>query len=337
VTHVSFPHGSPALRCDGCGTELPRDAVVCPACHALVHAATLKSLAADAELMAREGKLTEAREHWEQALELLPAGTRQHEVITARVADLSQRIAESAVVKPKIDPTHSWWKRGAGVGIAVGLLLIGKGKFILLGLAKAKTLFSMVAFFGVYWTTFGWPLALGLVLSIYIHEMGHVAELKRLGIEAGAPLFIPGIGALVLLKKHIDDPVTDARVGLAGPIWGLAAGVLAYAVYLLTDAPIWQAIAQLTGFINLFNLIPIWQLDGSRGFHALSAMQRWIAVVVIAAAFALTGQKLLILLGGVAVFRCLRPSSAAGQGHLRTLATYSALVVSLSLMARAVG
>ena len=60
----------------------------------------------------------------------------------------------------------------------------------------------MFAFFGVYWSIYGWPLALGLVVSIYIHEMGHVAMLRRLGIAAGAPLFIPGMGAVVMLKQH---------------------------------------------------------------------------------------------------------------------------------------
>src|SRR6185295_15634917 len=108
----------------------------------------------------------------------------------------------------------------------------------------------MFAFFGVYWSMHGWPLALGLVLSIYIHEMGHVAMLRHLGIDASAPLFIPGVGALVMLKQHITDPLTDAKIGLAGPVWGLGAGLAAGAVYLVTGASIWLAIAQLTGFIN---------------------------------------------------------------------------------------
>src|SRR5688500_18095770 len=161
----------------------------------------------------------------------------------------------------------------------------------------------MFAFFGLYWTAFGWALAAGLVVSIYIHEMGHVAELKRLGIAAGAPLFIPGLGALIMIKQRITDPSIDAKVGLAGPVWGLGAGLVAFAVYLVTDIQIWGAIAALTGFINLFNLTPVWQLDGSRGFHALAQWQRLVVVAAIAGAYFLTGQKLLLIVGAVAVWR----------------------------------
>ena len=107
---------------------------------------------------------------------------------------------------------------------------LGKLKFLLLGLTKASTFVSMFAFFGVYWSIYGWPLALGLVLSIYIHEMGHVAMLRRLGIAAGAPMFIPGVGALVMLKQHVADPLTDAKIGLAGPVWGLGAALAAFGV-----------------------------------------------------------------------------------------------------------
>ena len=126
------------------------------------------------------------------------------------------------------------------------LILGSKLKFLLLGLTKASTFVSMFAFFGVYWSVYGWPLALGLVVTIYIHEMGHVAMLRRLGIDSSAPLFIPGMGALVMLRQHITDPVVDAKIGLAGPVWGLGAALAALGAYFATDAGIWLAIAHLT-------------------------------------------------------------------------------------------
>ncbi|HEU4994532.1 MAG TPA: site-2 protease family protein [Gemmatimonadaceae bacterium] len=221
-----------------------------------------------------------------------------------------------------------WYKRGGAALIAVALLLVGKLKFLILGLTKASTFFSMFAFFGVYWRLYGWPLALGLVLSIYIHEMGHVAMLKRLGIDAGAPLFIPGVGALVLLKQRITDPSVDAKVGLAGPVWGLGAGLAAYAVYLYTRIPVWGAIAALTGFINMFNLIPVWQLDGSRGFHALAGWQRVGVVFAIAAAFYLTNQKMLLVIGAVAAFRAFQRTDT--KGDMSAFATFAVLVFALA-------
>src|SRR5204862_1138574 len=138
--------------------------------------------------------------------------SEQHRAIRTHVTTLNASIAKSASPTPKkVAPDAPAWRRGLAAAGALIVLALGKLKFLLLGLTKASTFFSMFAFFGVYWTAFGWPLALGLVVSIYIHEMGHVAELRRLGIEAGAPLFIPGLGALVRLKQHVSAPVTDAR------------------------------------------------------------------------------------------------------------------------------
>jgi Zn-dependent protease len=159
--------------------------------------------------------------------------------------------------------------------------------------------------------------------------------LRRLGIQAGAPLFIPGVGALVMLKEHVSDPVTDARIGLAGPVWGLGAGIAAWGIYQATAAPIWLAISELTGFLNLFNLIPIWQLDGSRGFHALSTPERWAVAAVVALVLWLGGQGVLWLVLAVAVFRALK--GEPGPGHRPTLLTFAGLVVALAWLARRVG
>jgi Zn-dependent protease len=304
----------------------------CPLCSTLVHADTLKELAAAAEAQSAEGRLEESRDSWQRALELLPSASQQHAIVRTRIDELTKRIATLPVTRRAPQPHgQPWWKRAMGAMLLVGLFALGKLKFLLLGLSKASTFFSMFAFFGVYWAQFGWALAAGLVVSIYIHEMGHVAELRRLGIAAGAPLFIPGMGAFVLLKQHIDDPATDARIGLAGPVWGLGAGLVAYAVFRVSGAPIWGAIAQLTGFINLFNLIPVWQLDGSRGFHALSRSQRWIVVAMLAAAFWLTSHGLLLLIGAVAVYRALQP--AESKPNSAVLATFLALIAALTWLA----
>jgi Zn-dependent protease len=233
------------------------------------------------------------------------------------------------------NPDHPAWRRALGTIATAFLLLLGKLKFLLLGLTKASTFFSMFAFFAVYWSIFGWPLALGLVVSIYIHEMGHVSVLRKLGIAAGAPLFIPGVGALVMLKQHPADAHVDAKIGLAGPVWGLGAGLAAMAVYFATHIPIWEAIAQLTGFINLFNLTPVWQLDGSRGFHALNRVERCVVIGAIAIAYLLTNQKILVIVGIVAVWRAVQKEQ--GPGDRVAFGTYVMLIGALSWLAHAVG
>ena len=315
--------------CPRCATELAADALACPACGSLVHAERLREIAARAESLGGEGKLAESRTAWEEALALLPPHARQRDAIVARVAALDAQARDGAAASAKPAVAGPWWKRGVGAAVAIAFLLVGKLKFLLLGLTKLKTLVSMFAFFGVYWTTFGWPLALGIVLSIYVHEMGHVAMLKRLGIDASAPMFVPFVGAFVLLKQKVTDPRSDAAIGLAGPVWGLGAGLAALAAYGATRAPVWLAIAQITGFLNLFNLIPVWQLDGARGVHALSTVERWALVASLAAAFALTHQKLLLVVGAVVVWRALQRTSA-GPGDRRVAATFAALVLALS-------
>jgi Zn-dependent protease len=324
-----------AARCESCRTELSPEALVCPACSALVHAADLKQLAADADAASTSGDLLSARTHWTSALALLPAGSQQHKVIRDRVSELTRSLDASSASSTAGKDGVPWWRRGLP-GLATGaVLLLSKLKFLLLGLTKASTFISMFAFFGVYWSVYGWPLALGLVLSIYIHEMGHVAMLSRCGIAASAPMFIPGVGALVQLKQRVDDPLIDAKIGLAGPVWGLGAALVALAVYALTHATIWFAIAQLTAFLNLFNLTPIWQLDGSRGVHVLARGERWALVGAVALMLLATEQRMLLIVGGVAVWRAFQRD--AGPGDTRTLATFVALVIVLAWLARGVG
>ena len=283
---------------------------------------------ATAEAAMAAGRFEEARDEWQRMLALLPDASRQHAAITGRADEATRRMTEAG--RPLIAPTEGGiGKRGAAVIVAIAVFALTKLKFLALGLTKLSTFVSMFAFFGVYWSMFGWPLAAGLVVSIYIHEMGHVAELRRLGIAAGAPLFIPGVGALVLLKQRIMDPAKDAIVGLAGPVWGFGASLVAFLVYQVTSEPIFSAIAQLNAFINLFNLIPIWQLDGSRGFHALTRWQRWMVVAALGIALVLSGQRMLVIIGAVAAWRALQKSVAVAP-DMRALATFIGLIVGLT-------
>ena len=171
---------------------------------------------------------------WRDALDLLPATSAQHATISARVADLSRGI--DAPRKSGPPPAKNPLKRAWAAIVTGTLVVLSKAKLLLLGLTKLSTLSSMLLFLGVYWSLWGWQFALGFVVCIYIHEMGHVAALARYGIAASPPMFIPGFGALVRLKQSPANVRQDARVGLAGPIWGLAAAVVAYAIGLATGA-----------------------------------------------------------------------------------------------------
>jgi Zn-dependent protease len=145
-------------------------------------------------------------------------------------------------------------------------------------------------------------------------------------------MFIPGVGAFVRLQEQLATPVENARVGLGGPIWGLAAAGFAWTLAYGLQSPMWDAIAQAGAWINLFNLTPIWQLDGARAFHALDRTDRALAAGAVLAAFMWTkeGMLLLVLLFGIIqIFTKNVPAS----GDRRTLFEYITLVGLLSMIA----
>jgi Zn-dependent protease len=318
-------------RCGGCGAELGPGLLSCPACHRLVHTDELKRLAAAAEQAEAAGDLVTARTQWRQAHDLLPPATRQARAVLDRVAALNRRLETHPGGDPADAARHPAWVKALGpVGVALFFLLT-KGKLLLLGLTKAGTLFSMLATFGVFWTAWGWPFAMGLVASIYVHEMGHVAALRRYGIAASAPMFIPGVGAFVRMKQRPADPVEDARVGLAGPIWGLFTAAFCYGVFLFTGSPIWGAIARTGAWINLFNLLPLGTLDGGRGFAALSCPQRLGIALIVGVAFGMTQEGLLGLVGIVAALRGL-VGVQTERADGRTFVEFAVLVIALSAL-----
>jgi Zn-dependent protease len=183
------------------------------------------------------------------------------------------------------------------------VLLLTKGKFLLLGLTKMGTLLTMLASLGVYWAIYGWAFALGLVVSIYIHEMGHVAAIRRYGFPASAPMFIPGFGAFIQLRGIRLPPIPEARVGLAGPLYGFGAALAALGCYYATHANIWAVIAHFGAIINFFNLIPVWQLDGSRGLRSLTRSQRGIVLAAALGLWMITAVPMLLLIAAGCTYR----------------------------------
>ncbi|MCA9013595.1 MAG: hypothetical protein KDB01_27780, partial [Planctomycetaceae bacterium] len=174
--------------------------LVCPGCKRLTHAAQLESLATKARSADAAGDLTAALEFWREALELLPRDSKQYALITSQISQLGQRLSQTHVPGLK-NPDSGLLNRSqsgraaSNAGLATGLgamaLFAWRFKVLLAGLTKSSTLFSMLASLGVYWTVWGWKFALGLVLSIYVHEIGHIIELRRYGFRTGAPTFIP--------------------------------------------------------------------------------------------------------------------------------------------------
>ncbi len=191
-------------------------------------------------------------------------------------------------------------RRFAGPIGAAAILLATKLKAVLLVLPKLKiftTSATMLVSIAAYALIWGWKFALGFVLLLLVHEMGHVFQLRREGIEASAPMFIPFLGAVVAAKSLGDDAAAEARVGLAGPVLGSLATLVPLGIWLATGEEFWQALAYVGFFINLFNLLPVLPLDGGR---AMAALSPWVwfggYAILVALTFTFPNPILLLVL-----------------------------------------
>lgn len=316
--------------------------VACPRCHRLLHAEELTTLATLAEAHQRDGRAVEALAAWRRALELLPPQSLQSRAIGDKVILLSREVDERGLsAEPEADSRRPSWATGVGIAGTLGLLvwkfkfalvlLLTKGKLLFSGFTQVGTVLSMSATLGLYWAAWGWAFAFGIVLSIYVHEMGHIAALRRFGIRTSAPMFIPGFGAFVRLRQPLASAQEEARVGLAGPAFGLAAALACTVVWLATGSGAWGGIAQWGARLNLFNLIPMRPLDGGRGFAPLSRVQ--VALVSVGAALALfvTREPFLWPVLLVALFQLF--STRSGTGDRRATMEFLVLMAGLTAIA----
>jgi Zn-dependent protease len=198
-------------------------------------------------------------------------------------------------------------KAGSLLAPLAALAVKAKALLLLIGNFKLLATFgSMAVSVVAYGWHFGFTFAIGFVLLLLVHEMGHVIQLRREGIKASAPIFIPFLGAMIAAKSLGKDAAAEARVGLAGPILGSIATLVPLGIWLAGGSEFWRALAYLGFFLNLFNLMPVVPLDGGRAMAALSPAV-WIAglagLIVIAFIYPSPILILIVLFGGYESYR----------------------------------
>jgi Zn-dependent protease len=254
------------------------------------------------------------------------------------------------------EPNHpgsgrgDWLLKRIGSALAaIGLVLamIGaKAKLLLVALPKLKlfsTSASMLVSIAAYQLIFGWLFSIGFVLLLLLHELGHVFQLRREGIKASAPMFIPFMGAVISAKSMGDDAAAEARVGLAGPILGSIATLVPLGIWLATGSDFWRALAFIGFFLNLFNLVPVLPLDGGR---AMAALSPWVwlvgfaGLVAMAVVFPSPILLIILLLGGMETWRRWKTrNTPEGRAYHRiptrtrvlVAATYLLLIAALAI------
>jgi Zn-dependent protease len=195
----------------------------------------------------------------------------------------------------------------AAAALIVKFFAAIKGFLLLLPKVKLLTtagtaLISVV----VYSLFFGWWFAVGFVVLLFVHEMGHVIQLRKEGVKASAPMFIPGFGAVVMMKSLPDDALAEARVGLAGPILGTLGAGVCLAIAEATNSDLLRALAYVGFLLNLINLVPLVPFDGGRAMAAMAPSMWFVGFGAMVALLLITGNTFLlifIVLGGMETWR----------------------------------
>jgi Zn-dependent protease len=315
----------PPRRCHACGADLSLGTLACEKCHSLVHSEQLAILSHRAQELEEESNYPQARLEWNKALALLPSNVTQAEWIRAHIAklDLAQNVAPAPPAK------NAWAKKFGPLGPI--LIVLAKGKFLLAALFKLKFLLSFIGFAGFYWALYGPWFGVGFVVLIFVHEMGHYIDIRRRGLPAEMPVFLPGLGAYVKWDAMGVTRLTRAFVSLAGPLAGFLGSVICFYIWHRTGSGVWAALARSSAWLNILNLIPVWVLDGGQATFAVSKIERWILLGLCVTLWLALGQGLFFLVAAGFVYR-LFTKDLPPMAAPKITAYYAVLLVALSVL-----
>jgi Zn-dependent protease len=209
-------------------------------------------------------------------------------------------------------------------------------------LTTSGTALVSVAAYSLFW---GWTFAAGFVVLLFLHEIGHVIQLRREGIKASAPMFIPFLGALITAKSLGQNALAEARVGLAGPILGSLAAAAVWVLAELTGSSLLLALAYVGFLLNLFNLLPVVPLDGGRAMAAMAPAMWFLGFAALVAMMLVFPNPILLIIvvfGGLETWRRWRMRKTRSleqaayyrvsrRNRLLVGATYLGLILALVL------
>ena len=316
-------------NCSRCGHDLPLGSVVCDQCHTLVHSERLAQLSEQARKAESQREFRRAKDLWQQGLPLLPPDSRQAHWIRDHAQELDQAAVRSEVAHES-PPASNQWARKLGPLAPIAILL-AKGKSLLV-LLKLNFLLSLVAFMGFYWAEFGAKFGIGFAVLILIHEMGHFIDIKRRGLPADMPIFLPGLGAYVRWRALGVSLKTRAEISLAGPVAGWIASVACALIWWKTGDSLWAALARSGAWLNIMNMIPVWVLDGGQAALALNKAGRLVILLVSLLLGFWLGERVFYLVAVGAGWRLFtkdlpsQPSSTATVYFASVLASLGAIL-----------
>ncbi len=158
-------------------------------------------------------------------------------------------------VPPASRPPASDWRTHTVSLLGLGLKLFKTAKVLkvaLLGMSVAG--YSLI---------FSWQFAVVLIAVIVFHEYGHLRAMKRFSLPTKGMYLIPFVGGVAIGAKP-QSQWQDVYISMMGPVFGLIMTVVFYVIFLVTENHFAGIVATFSGLINVFNLLPVYPLDGGR-------------------------------------------------------------------------
>jgi Zn-dependent protease len=233
-------------------------------------------------------------------------------------------------------------REGAAGGILAGLFAFLKYGLVLVKFGTfGPTLITMVIAIWFYTLFFGPAFAVGIVVLILIHELGHFIVARWMGLPARLPIFIGPLGAVTNLRRAPGDAGKSGIIALAGPAIGTVAALLCFMLAGIADAGYFRylllALAYFGCFLNLINLIPVGFLDGAKVADAIPKWMNVVGLLVVAGVVLLFGNPIGIIFLILGIFHTIgrfrranqqqNPDRAAASRRLGLGAAYVAILV----------
>jgi Zn-dependent protease len=311
-------------NCKRCSHELAPGALVCDQCHALVHSEELERLSTQAKELESQRQFAHARQKWLDALQLLPPTSTQVEWIQQHIQALD---VEADAARQTGPGDNAWAQVQAPAAMAIAPKT---GRF------RLTSILSFLAFVAIYSRLYQAKFGIGFAVLILIHEMGHFIDIKRRGLPADMPVFLPGLGAYVRWQALGVSIETRAAISLAGPLAGFFASMACAVLWKQTGDLFWADLARVGAILNLLNLIPVWVLDGGQAVLALSKTERIVLLVASVVLGLALGQNMLFLValgfGYQAFFAGDLPAHPSRFTTIYFIAVLTALGVIIRLM-----
>lgn len=199
------------------------------------------------------------------------------------------------------------------------LLVMGLAAAVKIGSTAGMALTILVSL-AVYTLTFGIPFAIGLVILLLIHELGHVIACNVVGISASKPLLIPFVGAVIRLNQVPANARVEANVAIGGPAAGSLSALMCLVLYLWTDNMLLLILAYTGCILNLFNLIPCHPLDGGKIADAISTRLWWGGALFVGALSLYSANFFMLLVFFMSLLRLWQDNDSQTKYYKHTFA-----------------